>query len=291
MNKVVLALGLLALTFTACEKKKSSILPPPEVDTVYIDTTTVKPVDTSLTIAGISDIRTTPWSEVVMPITVMRNIGSEQKVSMSISGVPANVKAKFSSVTGYTTFNTNLMLDVRFATPGTYEMKIVSVSETGKTKDYILHLVIDSMTNREINSLFLSKVLTTSLLTSDSTDSIIYQQTVLTNNTFESQLYLRNLVLNFNTTPTEYFISYMTGINSNYHVKVIVNMAEGTVVIPDQIIEGRSMQGANYKDFTVAGQGKIDIDNGTYSITYSTIHDDNGSFVIRNYTVKGVLRD
>ena len=68
-------------------------------------------------------------------------------------------------------------------------------------------------------------------------------------------------------------------------------MAEGTLIIPDQIIEGRSMQGANYRDFTVAGTGKIDIDNGTYSITYITIHDDNGSFVIRNYTVKGALRD
>jgi hypothetical protein len=291
MNRILLALGVLALTFTACDKKKSSILPPPEVDTVYIDTTTVKPVDTSLTIAGISDIRTTPWSEVVLPITVMRNIGSEQKVSMSISGVPAGVKAEFSSVTGYTTFNTNLMLDVRFAKPGTYEMTIKSLSETGKTKDYVLHLVIDTLTNREINNLFFSKVLNNAMPTTDSTDSTVYQQTYLMNNALENQLYLRNIVLNIGTTFSESFISYMTGANANYHVKVMVNMAEGTVIIPDQIIEGRSMQGANYRDFTVAGQGKIDIDNGTYSITYITIHDDNGSFVIRNYTVKGALRD
>ena len=291
MNRILLALGLLALTFTACDKKKSSILPPPEVDTVYIDTTTVKPVDTSLTIAGISDIRTTPWSEVVLPITVMRNIGSEQKVSMSIGGVPAGVKAEFSSVTGYTTFNTNLMLDVRFAKPGTYEMTIKSVSETGKTKDNILHLVIDTLTNREINNLFFSKVINTAMPTADSTDSIVYQQTYLMNNALENQLYLRNIVLNIGSTPAESFISYLVGANANYHVKVMVNMAEGTLIIPDQIIEGRSMQGANYRDFTVAGTGKIDIDNGTYSITYITIHDDNGSFVIRNYTVKGALRD
>lgn len=287
MNKVVLALGMLALTFTACEKKKSSILPPPEVDTVYIDTTTVKPVDTSLTIAGISDIRTTPWSEVVMPITVMRNIGSEQKVSMSISGVPANVKAKFSSVTGYTTFNTNLMLDVRFAAPGTYEMKIVSVSETGKTKDYIVHLVIDSMTNREMNTLFWDKAVTNGLQTTDSADSLIYSQTMLMNHTIESQVYFRNMVLNFSPNLTEFFTSYIA--TSNYHVKLMVNLTDGTLLIPDQIIQGRSLQGGNLMDFTISGNGSINIENGTYSVTYETIHDDNGSFVTRKYTVKGAL--
>lgn len=289
MNRIVLALGLLALTFTACEKKKSSILPPPEVDTVYIDTNIYVPVDTSLTISGISDVRTTAWSEVVLPITVMRNIGLEQKVTMSISGVPENVKAKFSAVSGYTTFNTNLMLDVRFAAPGTYEMKIVSVSETGKTKDYILHLVIDSMTNREMNTLFLSKVTNSALITADSTDSVIYQQTFLNNKAIENQLYLRNVVLRFSPTFSEYFVSYLVGANGNYHVKVVVDLTNGTLLIPDQIVEGRSMQGNLYTDFTISGTGTIDIDNGTYSITYQTIFDDNGSFVTNEYTLTGTL--
>jgi len=290
MNRIVLALGLLALTFTACEKKKSSILPPPEVDTVYIDTNVYVPVDTSLTISGISDVRTTPWSEVVLPITVMRNIGLEQKVTMSISGVPENVKAKFSAVSGYTTFNTNLMLDVRFAAPGTYEMKIVSVSETGKTKDYILHLVIDTMTNRETNALFLDKILSASMYTTDSTDSIFYQQTYVLNNPFENQLYLRNLVLHYTPLLTQYYVSYMTGANANYHVKVIVDLENGKLVIPDQIIQGRSWQGAQFKDFTVSGSGTIDVEKGLYTITYETIFDDNGSFVMSEYTITGTLR-
>lgn len=288
MNKVLLAIGLLALTFTACEKKKSSILPPPEVDTVYIDTN--KPVDTSLTIAGISDVRTTPWSEVVMPITVMRNVGLEQKVTMAIRGVPAGVKAEFSSVSGYTTFSTNLMLDVRFATPGTYELKIMSVSETGRTKDYIVQLVIDTMTTREVNTMFWNKLQTTQVQTTDTADSVIYTQTYITNNTIENQLYLRNMVLSYNTNLTEYFFSY-NAANSNYHVKVLVDMANGKLIIPDQILQGRSWQGGNYKDFTISGSGMIDIENGRYTITYETIYDDNGSFVMGEYTVAGSLRD
>lgn len=290
MNKVLLAIGLLALTFTACDKKKSSILPPPVVDTVYIDTNKIPPpIDTSLTIAGISDIRTTPWSEVMMPITVMRNIGTEQKVTMSISGVPAGVKAEFSSVSGYTTFNTNLMLDVRFATPGTYQLKIVSVSDQGKTKDFMLELVIDSMTTREINNLFMNKLQTTVVQTTDSADSLIYSNTSIQINTVENQLYLRSMVLHFSPTFTQYFLSYI--LNSNYHVKMMVDIATGKLTIPNQIVQGRSQQGAILQDFTVSGSGMIDVDNGIYTITYETIYDDNGNFVTSEYTMTGTLRD
>lgn len=285
MNRIVLALGLLTLTFTACEKKKSSILPPPEVDTVYIDTTTPpKPVDTSLTIAGISDVRTTPWSKVVIPITVMRNNGLEQKVTMSISGMPAGVKAEFSANSGYTTFNTNLTLKVGFLNPGTYELKIMSASETGKSRDYTIQLVIDSVTQREANILFLQKV-TGGLQTVDSTDIVVYMQTFLSNNTIENQLYLRDVVLQFSNNFFEYYRSYMQG--SNYHVKFNVDVTTGTITIPVQIIQGRSWQGGTFMDFTISGTGGFDFDKGQYYITYTTIHDDSGTLVTNKYTLIG----
>ncbi|HEY9178326.1 MAG TPA: hypothetical protein VIN07_11570, partial [Flavipsychrobacter sp.] len=247
MNKIVLALGLLALTFTACEKKKSSILPPPEVDTVYIDTT--KPVDTSLTIAGISDVRTTPWSEVVIPITVMRNVGLEQKVTMSISGLPAGVKAEFSANSGYTTFNTNLTLEVGFLNPGTYDLKIMSASETGKSRDYTIQLVVDSVSKREVNMLFLQHM-TGALQTVDSTDSVVFTQTGITNNTMEQQLYLRNVVLQFSNNSSEFYYSYIQ-TNSLYHVKFNVDVTTGIITVPVQTIQGRQWQGGNLMDFTI----------------------------------------
>lgn len=284
MNKIVLALGLLALTFTACEKKKSSILPPPEVDTVYIDTT--KPVDTSLTIAGISDVRTTAWSEVVIPITVMRNNGLEQKVAISISGLPAGVKAEFSANSGYTTFNTNLTLEVGFLNPGTYDLKIMSASETGKSRDYTIQLVIDSVTKREANMLFLQNA-TGWIQTVDSTDSVVYTQTYFIDNTIEHQLYLRDVVLQFSNNFSEYYRSYMPG--SNYHIKFMVDVNKGTITIPVQTIQGRSWQGGNIMDFTISGTGEFDIAKGQYSIMYTTIFDDNGTLVTNKYTLIGAL--
>ncbi|MBZ0098494.1 MAG: hypothetical protein K8F30_05390 [Taibaiella sp.] len=285
MNRILLAVTALAFTFTACEKKKSSILPPPEVDTVYIDTN--KPVDTSLTIAGISDVRTTPWSEVTLPITVMRNNGLEQKVTMSISGLPEGVKAKFSSVTGYTTFNTNLMLEVGFLEPGTHELKIMSVSETGKSREYTIQLVVDSMTKREANVLFLSRIQAATLQTVDSTDSVIYMQTYILNNTIENQIYLGNVVLQFSNNLSDHYRSYMPG--SNYHVQLSVDVNKGTIEIPLQLIQGRSWIGGVITDFTITGSGMIDIDNGQYTITYTTIHDNGGTLVTNEYTMIGAL--
>ncbi len=285
MNKVLLAITALAFTFTACEKKKSSILPPPKVDTVYVDTN--KPVDTSLTIAGIKDIRTTSWSEVSIPLIVSRNNGLEQKVTMTVNGVPANIKAEFSSVTGYTTFNTNLMLEIGFIAPGTYELKIMSVSDNGKTKDYTIQLVIDSMTKKESITHFLSNISNTQLQTLDSADSIIYTQTIILNNTYENELYLRSLVLSFNTDLTKYFVSYIA--NSNFQVKLNVNLTEGTVTIPQQIVKGRSWAGNNMMDFIVSGTGKLDLENSTYSVTYEATYDDNGTAVTNAYTIRGTI--
>lgn len=285
MNKIVLALGLLALTFTACEKKKSSILPPPKVDTVYVDTT--KPVDTSLTIAGISDVRTTAWSEVVIPITVMRNVGLEQKVAISISGLPEGVKAEFSANSGYTTFNTNLTLEVGFLNPGTYDLKIMSASETGKSRDYTIQLVIDSVTKREANMLFLQNV-TGWIQTVDSTDSVVYTQTYFSNNTIENQLYLRDVVLQFSNNFSEYYRSYMQP-SSNYHVKFNIDVTTGTITVPVQTIQGRSWQGGVLEDFTISGTGGFDFDKGQYHITYTTIFDDGGTLVTNKYTLIGAL--
>lgn len=285
MNRILLAVTALAFTFTACEKKKSSILPPPEVDTVYIDTN--KPVDTSLTIAGISDVRTTPWSKVTLPITVMRNNGLEQKVTMSISGLPEGVKAKFSSVTGYTTFNTNLMLEVGFMEPGTHELKIMSISETGKSREYTIQLVVDSMTKREANVLFLNRLVVASVQTVDSTDSVIYMQTSVQNNSLESQLYLYNVVLQFSNNLSDYYRSYL--LSSNYHVKFTVDVNNGTIEVPLQLIQGRSWIGGVITDFTITGSGMIDIDKGQYTITYTTIHDDGGTLVTNEYTLIGAV--
>ena len=55
MKKTLLGCSILAITFGACTKKESTKLPPPVIDTVYVDTSKpVTPIDTSIIISRIS---------------------------------------------------------------------------------------------------------------------------------------------------------------------------------------------------------------------------------------------
>lgn len=290
MNKALLVVTLAALSISACTKKPSSILPPPEIDTVYVDNTPL-PTDTSLTIAGISDIRTTSWSTFTLPLTVSRNIGLEQKVTMTISGLPANVKAKWSAITGYTTFNTNLELDVMFATPGTYPLIINSKTEKGKSMDYTVNLIIDTFTDRESLNMFYNSLASTALYTKDTTlDSVVYMATTLINSTNDQQLFLRNMVFAFNTLTNRYYISY-NPINGNNHVKLSVNTNKGTITVAEQTVLGRTISGGLIDTFMVSGTGNIDIEKGRYDIMYQTSRDSSGTMLNYYYHSYGTLQD
>ncbi len=287
MKKTLLGCTILAITFGACTKKESTKLPPPVIDTVYVDTHSHNmPIDTSVIIAGISDLRSVNWDEVSLDLSVMRTKGLEQKVSMMVSGLPENANAKWSAVSGYTTFNTSLMLDMMFVKSGTYPLTIASTTESGKTKDYTVNLVVDSMTTRECNNALLNTAGGGSLSTTDpAIDSVVYMFTNLQNDFNNSQLSLRNVVLSFDMMPTKNFLSYSS--ISSYHVKIDVNCEDGTLTIPEQEITGRSSSGSILKTFTISGTGMIDLKDHKYWITYSTEHDDAGSNVVKTYKVQG----
>jgi len=288
MKKLLIAVSAFAMTFGSCTKQTSTL--PPVTDTVYIDSNAGKEkVDTSVTITGIKDIRTTSWSAFMLPISVNRNVGESQKVTMMVSGVPAKAKAKFSSETGYTTFNTNLMIETMFLAPGTYPLTIASKSEKGKSMDYTVNLVVDSMTTKESTNLFLSSIVN-SLSTKDTMrDSIVYTNTNIYNNTVENQMYLRNVMMRYDDLFTQRFISYNQS-TSTYHVKVSFNSNDGTLTIPEQEVDGRAFSGGAIVKFMISGTGSVDIKNGTFEITYTTSFDDNGTTVTSTYTLMGTLQ-
>jgi hypothetical protein len=286
MKKTLLGCSILAITFGACTKKESTKLPPPVIDTVYVDTHNHSmPIDTSVVIAGISDLLGINWDEVSLDLSVMRTKGLEQKVSMMVSGLPENAKAKWSAASGYTTFNTSLMLDLMFVKSGTYPLTIASTTESGKTKDYTVNLVVDSMTKRECNNALLSNASGSLSTTDPAIDSVVYTFTTLQNDFSNTQISLRNVVLSFDMMPTKNFLSYSA--TSNYHVKVNINCEDGTFTIPEQEVMGRSMSGGNTEMFTISGTGMIDLKDNSYWITYSTEHDDAGSNVVKTYKVHG----
>lgn len=288
MKKVLLASTLLAFTFGACTKKESTKLPAPVIDTVYVDTNKhITPIDTSVIISGISDVRTGSWNTSTLNLSVMRSMGLEQKVSMMISGLPENVKAKWSATSGYTTFNTTLTLNTMFVKAGVYPVKIASMTEKGKTTDYNVNLVVDSMTKRECNMLFLTRINNAMSTTDPILDSIVYVSTTTINDLANSQLNLRNVVLSYDKTLTKNFMTYYP--SSNFHIKVDFDCETGALAIAEQDINGRSTSGNILKTFKVYGAGKVDLATNKYWITYSTEHDDAGSNVVKTYKIEGVL--
>lgn len=284
MKKVILGASVLALTLGACTKKKSTVLPPPEVDTVFVDTS--MPIDTNVIISGISDARVDNWGTTMMGFEVRRTTGLEQKVTMNIAGLPANAKAEWSAMSGYTTFNTSLTIKSNFVKSGTYPLSISSLTEKGKTKDYKVNLVVDSLTKRECNQMIQGNILSSLSTTDPSLDSVVYTFTSISNEVAKTQLYLRNVVLSFNTLPSENFMSY-NPLTSNYHVKISFNCEDGKFTIPEQEVQGRSNTGV-LKMFMIAGEGMVNLEKGTYSFTYTTEHED-GTTVVKAYTMEGML--
>lgn len=285
MRKLLLVLTAAVFAFGSCTKKDST-------QVVYIEDTShhheEEMIDTSLTISGISDIRSGVWGEQFINITVNRNSGLERKVTMSISGLPENVKAEFSSISGYTSFNTILMLDVMFAKPGVYPLTISSTTDDGKKMNYDVNLTIDSPTKKECNDMLLDAILG-SLSTEDvAKDSVVFTSTFIQLNFLENELYLNNVVLRYSDTASRYYRTFSTG--NSFHVMLNFDCITGKLIIPEQEVEGRALGSANLETFKISGEGTLNVADGTYHINYITEYDDNGTTVISSLILKGALR-
>lgn len=289
MKKNVLLLGMMAFVgFTAC-KKKENVIPP-----VVNDTTTVNPqpaLDTSITISGITDIHVDMYGFNSLPLTISRNSGLEEKVTLSITGMPQEIESEFAPSSGYASFTTRLETKAYFAKSGTYPVQITSTRESsGKTKTYNVNIVIDTPTKKECSVLFQTSVFNSWTTYEPMLDTNVATFTSLTNNTQENQLYFRNVILAWNdTTIGRYFSSPQT--SSSFHVKVDFDCNTATLTVPKQTVRGRVLQGAtNFRMFDIEGTGKVNKEDETYEIEYTTTYDDNGTPVTQKFVLIGQLR-
>lgn len=284
MKKLLLLAAAFVFTFSACKKKESTILPSPETDTVY-----VKPAirtDSSIAIDGIKEIRTTSWDEYTLPLTIQRIHGLERRVSMSVSGLPEHVKAEFSSTSGYTTFNTNLLLNIMFVTPGTYPLTITGSTDQGKM-DYTVNFVVDSLTTDECNTKFINQISGAPRTWELALDSVIPANTGINYDPLKKELSVFFLALSYDDDFSKY---YMTSFSSQPgRVRLTVNCDNGTLEIPAQTVEGYSISGSSSKTFTISGNGHIDIEKGIYTITYTTQHIDGGNTVTKHFRLEGPM--
>jgi hypothetical protein len=129
MKKAFILVALASVTVFSCTKNHSTY-------------TTVDAKDTTgYVVGGISDMQLESRDSVIVPISVEWVSGKQNRLSFSISGLPANVSAKFSPESGYSNFTTMLTLVSKKAALGTYPVKIMlkdSVGNSVRTYDVAL---------------------------------------------------------------------------------------------------------------------------------------------------------
>lgn len=262
-NTIYLFAAIL-ITMASCQKNATKV------------ETNVEPVpaeDTSYRVSGVSDITLMNIDEQMVEISVKDNDGVQKKVSLRISGLPESITAKFSSEGGFTPFTSTLSFETEFAPAGIYPLVVTAVSNEGITKTFNINLTVENIGVAKCISLFLDAA---SLFptTYDSVGNSINNNTRIEKNFSTGVIGMISVVLaNGDDFSNTYFSNRTSSIPER--VKLDINCDNGTLIIPQQKVEGVRLSPRDTVLFNVSGQGTMDIATQTYNITYTT---DSGSY-------------
>lgn len=123
-NKVLLAFLLPVALFSSCGKDDEDN--PPVVPASSFD----------FIISGVSDVNVNRNKSVTLPLSVELKSGNQEAVTLSVSGLPQNVRDSFYAQSGTPTFGTALTLIANGAPIGSSEITLNAKSASGVTKDY-----------------------------------------------------------------------------------------------------------------------------------------------------------
>lgn len=132
MKKIIFALAVtLTVAVYSCDKKTS--------------TPVVTPVknNTEFNINGISDIKIPSNGSGDLVLSVQLVSGTQENVTLAISGVPSKVTAEFSTTSGIPTYASILSFTSNDEAAGTYPLTITATSASGAKKEFKFNLVIE----------------------------------------------------------------------------------------------------------------------------------------------------
>lgn len=287
-----------ALLFAgACTKKPSNVIPEKVTDTIYVDTTKMDTsnVDTTYVVKGIADMHVSTVGKDVFSFEIVRNSGEHRKITLSMTGLPDKVKAKWTNESGYADFISMVELDVMFLPPGKYPVKLMTTAEGHKTKVFEFNLVVDTLTDKEAVSLltFALKVPTTQFNSSMFDSSFYYTSFGMYTHPGNGMAYLRSLPLYTDSVAANGYVTLRNVVNdlyaTNAHVNIILDADSGKIIIPEQEVVGRKVPPAPATpvNFIIYGEGMVDAKTKTYSITYYTQPVIAGTPVPASFSVKG----
>jgi hypothetical protein len=94
---------------------------------------------------GIADVKIARDSFVMIPLEIEQERGSQERVTLMLSGLPANAEYSFSSVAGTPDFGSILTIKAKYNTiPGNYTVKLKGTNTAGYEKEYEMSVVINN---------------------------------------------------------------------------------------------------------------------------------------------------
>lgn len=293
MYKSLLALSVVAIIASTSCKKKNSTEVVHITDTTYTIDTTVYP-DTSYYIAGLFDQMSGTLSTLNVPISVSQNGITDSKVSLSVSGLPANSTADFDAKSGYPPYNTKLNIQLRLTPVGDYPITVTTTTEDNRSKNYSFNLKVNTVPKSNCEAMFSSIFTFDDVVIKDSATGVRKGS----DPGFHYPgygLYINKLFLYAATTDIgDYYIS-----NDNPHtpndnlddLQINFDCTDGTINIPVQEIAAEYVKNSTKTLFYIYGKGKVDFTKNTYSITYHTSFNDNGTLRMANITLTGKINN
>ncbi len=137
MNKQTLWLFALicAFAYTSCSKSDN---PPKSNVNNTTDSTAMKYI-----INGITD-HTMSWTDsLIMPLAIGYAGGNQEKLTLSVSGLPQGATANFDVSSGIPAFASILTLRTNNTPGGVYDVKVISTTERDSVKTYGMKLTVN----------------------------------------------------------------------------------------------------------------------------------------------------
>lgn len=101
----------------------------------------------NFTVNGVNDVTMTANDTKMMPLEIKHEEGDQEMVTLTVTGLPNKVSAKFSSDSGTPTFSSVLEITTNYAQGGSYPITITATTATGKTKVLSFTLKVEGQTN------------------------------------------------------------------------------------------------------------------------------------------------
>lgn len=299
MKKKTLLLGMaILLSIAACIKEKKSVVPQTDDDDHTVNDTPiiVQPEDTGgvkadtpivayngITITGlkteINDIDN--FGTTVFDLNVKCDSCNGEELFLSVEDLnDPRLLVVFTKESGYSDFNTKLVIKSYFPERQAYHIKISVSDRKGKKTTYKVNIRTTKPTQPNCDKYFSNA--TSGMNFNEVRYMSIYKQGVGTTNIdtiTNTTTRLDEILLGWNTPYNGFYRSYKA--TTNNHLFTDFNCYTGELNIPEQVLEGKIGSEKNY--FTVIGSGNMNLDNMTYEIIYTSRYKDGSTYIVETF--------